>query len=414
MAESNQNNPEIDKIKDFVKDDRLDDAVKIIALYLGDSNQDNYLNRLENIIEMLLSLLGGRIVLRFLIEQLIIDIPSLLENLSKRDSVLRYSFLLLLKTLCENECDLFLPHSEDLLDSPDPNVREADLQLIIFMAGGETDIEDESLVNKIVITLIDEKDFVVEKAIQALITIGRRHPSLITKAVNNFVKENPENENLKSAVDTVLKSVVTVEKFDELVEDSHKEAILDEASLEKEEIEIIDKELELKKKEIEIKKKKLELVEKEKDLEEKIIQEKEKTLKLKEEILEQETTADSQLDILPKKIKKQLKKEESDIIDKEIELKKKELEIKKKKLELEFKEQEIEEMAIQEKEKTLKLKEELIEKETELSNVEIELQQKIIEEKEQRIMETEIERAEEKIKELKAENSDNSEASEDS
>jgi hypothetical protein len=360
---------------------------------------------------MLLSLLGGRIVLRFLIEQLVIDIPSLLENLSKRDSVLRYSFLLLLKTLCENECDLFLPHSEDLLDSPDPNVREADLQLIIFMAGGETDIEDESLVNKIVLTLADEKDFVVEKAIQALITIGRKHPSLITKAVKNLVKEHPENENLKTAIDTVLKSVVTVEKIDELVEDSHKEAILDEASLEKEEIEIIDKELELKKKEIEIKKKKLELEEKEKDLEEKIIQEKEKTLKLKEEILEeeileQEITVDS-VELLPKKVKRQLKKEESDIIDKEIELKKKEIEIKKKKLELEFKEQEIEEMAIQEKEKTLKLKEELIEKETELSIVEIELQQKKIEEKEQKIMESELERAEEKIEELKGDNSDN-------
>ena len=406
MAESNQDNPEIKKIRAFVKDDRLDDAVKIIALYLGDSNQDNYLDRLEHIIEMLLSLLGGRIVLRFLIEQLVIDIPSLLENLSKRDSVLRYSFLLLLKTLCENECDLFLPHSEDLLDSPDPNVREADLQLIIFMAGGETDIEDESLVNKIVLTLADEKDFVVEKAIQALITIGRKHPSLITKAVKNLVKEHPENENLKTAIDTVLKSVVTVEKIDELVEDSHKEAILDEASLEKEEIEIIDKELELKKKEIEIKKKKLELEEKEKDLEEKIIQEKEKTLKLKEEILEQEITVDS-VELIPKKVKRQLKKEESDILDKEIELKKKEIEIKKKKLELEFKEQEIEEMAIQEKEKTLKLKEELIEKETELSIVEIELQQKKIEEKEQKIMESELERAEEKIEELKGDNSDN-------
>ena len=403
MSESNQDNPEIKKIKDFVKDDRLDDAVKIIALYLGDSNQDNYLDRLENIIEMLLSLLGGRIVLRFLIEQIIIDIPSLLENLSKRDSVLRYSFLLLLKSLCENECDLFLPHSEDLLDSPDPNVREAVLQLIIFMAGGDNDIEDESLVNKIVVTLADEKDFVVEKAIQALITIGRKHPSLITKAVNHFVKENPENEDLKSAVDTVLKSVVTVEKIDELVEDSHKEAILDEVTLEKEEIEIIDKELELKKKEIEIKKKKLELEEKEKDLEEKIILKKEKTLKLKEEILEQETTVDSEL--LPKKVKKQLKKEESQIIDKEIELKKKELEIKKKKLELEFKEQEIEEMAIIEKEKTLKLKEELIEKETELSNVEIELQQKKIEEKEKKILESELERAEEKIEELKEDHS---------
>jgi len=414
MAENNQDNPEIIKIKDFIKASRMDDAVKIIALYLGDSNQDNYLDRLENIIELLLSIQGGRMALRFLIEQLIIDIPSLLENLSKRDSVLRYSFLLLLKTLCENECDLFLPHSEDLLDSHDPNVREADLQLIIFMAGGETNIEEESLINKIVFTLADEKDFVIEKAIQALITIGRKHPSLITRAVNNLIKEHPENENLKTAVDTVLKSIVTVEKIDELVEESQKEAIQDENSLKKEETEIFDKELELKKKEIEIKKKKLELEEKEKDLEEKIIQEKEKTLKLKEEILDQETLVDSELEILPKKVKKQLKKEESEIIDKEIELKKKEIEIKKKKLELEFKEQEIEELAIQEKEKTLKLKEELIEKETELSNVEIELHQKKIEEKEQRILESELERAEKKINKLKNDNSDYSNADEDS
>lgn len=404
MNEKNQSNPEIIKIKDFVKDERMDDAVKIIALYLADSNQDNYLDRLENIIEMLLSLHGGRIVLRFLIEQLVIDIPSLLENLSKRDSVLRYSFLLLLKTLCENECDLFLPHSEDLLDSPDPNVREADLQLIIFMAGGDNDIEDESLINKIVIALADEKDFVIEKAIQALITIGRKRPSLITKAINNYIKENPENESLKTAIDTVLKSIVTVEKIDELVEESQKEARLDESTLEKEENEIGDKELELKIKEIEIRKKKLELEEKEKDLEEKIIIEKEKTLKLKEEILEHETTIESESEIIPKKVKKQLKKEESHILDKEIELKKKEIEIKKKKLELEFKEQEIEEMAIQEKEKALKLKEELIEKQTELTNVELELHQKLIEEKEQKIMESELERVEEKIKEKKDEN----------
>ena len=407
MVENNQENPEIIKIKDFVRDDRLDDAVKIIALYLGDSNQDNYLDRLENVIEMLLSLHGGRTVLRFLIEQLVIDIPSLLENLSKRDSVLRYSFLLLLKTLCENECDLFLPHSEDLLNSQDPNVREADLQLIIFMAGGDTEIQDESLINKIVFTLSDEKDFVIEKAIQALIAIGRKHPSLITKTVKNFVKEDPENEKLKTAIDTVLKSIVTVEKIDELVEESQKEAALDETALEKEETEIIDKELELKKKEIEIKKKKLELEEKEKELEEKIIEEKEKTLKLKEEILEQGTTVDSESEVLPKKVKKQLKKEESDIINKEIELKKKELEIKKKKLELELKEREIEEMAIQEKGKALKLKEELIEKETELSNVEIELHQKKIKEKEQKILESELERAGEKLEELKDEDSDN-------
>ena len=402
MTEKEQLNPEITKIKDFVKDGRIDDAVNIIALYLGDSTQDDYLDRLENIIEMLLSLHGGRIVLRFLIERLIIDIPSLLENLSKRDSVLRYSFLLLLKTLCENECDIFLPHSEDLLNSEDPNVREADLQLIIFMAGGETEIEDESLINKIAFTLSDEKGFVVEKAIQALIAIGKKHPSYVTRAVTNTAKENPENEELKIAVDTVLKSIVTFEKIDEFVEDITSA----EEMIEREETEIIDKEIELKKKGIEIKKKKIELEEKEKELEEKIILEKEKTLKLKEEILEQEVVVPTETEIIPKKVKKQLKKEESEIIDKEIELQKKNLEIKKKKLDLELKEREIEEMAIEEKEKALKIKEELIEIESELSQAEIELRKKIIKEKEQKMIETEINRAIEEFKEIEDQGKD--------
>ncbi|MHA2288652.1 MAG: hypothetical protein ACXABG_07685 [Promethearchaeota archaeon] len=396
MTEKDQENPEINKVKDFVKDGRIDDAVNIIALYLGDSTKDDYLDRLEDVIELLLSLHGGRIVLRFLIERFIIDIPSLLENLSKRDSVLRYSFLLLLKTLCENECDLFLPHAEDLLKSDDPNVREAILQLIIFMAGGEAEIEDELLINNISFTLADEKGFVVEKATQALISIGKKHPLWVTKAVTNRAKEYPENEELKNAVDSVLKSIVTVEKIDELVEETPSE----DEIIEKEETEIIDKELELKKKEIEIKKKKIELEEKEKELEEKIILEKEKTLKLKEEILEQEVAVPTEPEIIPKKVKKQLKKEESEIIDKEIELKKKDLEIKKKKLDLELKEREIEEMAIEEKEKALKIKEELIEKESELSQAEIELRKKIIKEKEQKMIETEIRRAIEEFKDI--------------
>ena len=50
MSEEKQGNPEIVKIKDFIRDDRFDDAVKIIALYLGDSTDNDYLDRLEEII----------------------------------------------------------------------------------------------------------------------------------------------------------------------------------------------------------------------------------------------------------------------------------------------------------------------------------------------------------------------------
>ena len=50
MTDKDQENPEITKVKDFVKDGRIDDAVNIIALYLGDSTQGDYLDRLEDII----------------------------------------------------------------------------------------------------------------------------------------------------------------------------------------------------------------------------------------------------------------------------------------------------------------------------------------------------------------------------
>ncbi|MFX0043050.1 MAG: hypothetical protein ACFE8L_09070 [Candidatus Hodarchaeota archaeon] len=397
MNEVNKNEQEIQYIKDFVKDGRIDDAVEKIAHYLSNSTEENYIERLENIIETLLPLHGGRTVLRFLIENSIIDIPTLLENLSKKDSLLRYTFLLLLKTMCENECDLFLPYSENLLNSNDPNVREAALQLLIYMAGGETDIEDETLIKTIVLKLTDEKDFVVEKAIQTLKVIGRKTPTIITRILTDYGKEIlniPEYEDLKKSIDSILKSIVTIDKIEEIVEE--------EKHLEKEEAKILDKKLELKKKELEIKKKKLELEEKEKEIEEKAILTKEETLRLKEKIItkEQELVEEQEIKEKPVKVKipKKLKKEESEIIDKELELKKKELEIKKKKLELEEKEKALEEQEILEKEKALKLKEELIEKEKELSQVELELKQKTIEQKEQKLLEVETKRIEEELK----------------
>jgi len=400
---------ELLQVKDFVKDGRFDDAVNIIALYIGDAKDEEFLDRLENVIETLLTLHGGRIVLRFLIENLVIDIPSLLEYLSKRDPVLRFTFLLLLKTICEQECDLFLPYSEDLVNSDDPNVREAALQLLVYMAGGEALIEDESLIKSILSKLNDEKSFVIEKALQTLKAIGVKSPKLMTRLLTDYAKkisELPNNENIKELIDEILKSIVSVDKIDEIVEEEvEKSEEVKDSLLEREESEIIDKEFELKKKELEIKKKKLELEEKEKEIEEKVIQKKEEVLKLKEEILEKESDIDEKKEI---KLPKKLKKKEEEIIDKEIELKKKDLEIKKKKLELEEKEKELEEKEILEREKALKIKEELIEKEKALSQVELELKQKSIEQKEKKIKDDEMKRVEEEIKKVIEEKEDNS------
>ncbi len=410
MNDTEKEAVEILQIKDFVKDGRFDDAVNIIALYIGDANDKEFLDRLENVIETLLTLHGGRTVLRFLIENLVIDIPSLLEHLSKRDPVLRFTFLLLLKTICEKECDLFIPYSENLVNSDDPNVREAALQLLIYMAGGEAMIEDESLIKSILLKLSDEKDFVIEKALQTLKIIGIKSPKLMTNLLTDYAKEIadvPESEKIKDLIDEILKSIVSVDKIEEIVEEEIESSEAGEKKefIDKEESEILEKEFELKKKELEIKKKKLELQEKEKEIEEKVIQKKEEVLKLKEEILEKESEFG---DDKEKKIPKKLKKKEEEMIDKEIELKKKDLEIKKKQLALEEKEKELEEKEIIEREKTLKIKEELIEKEKALSQVELELKQKSIEQKEQKIKNDEMKRVEEELKKAIEEKEDNS------
>ena len=64
MNETEKEPVELVQVKDFVKDGRFDDAANIIALYIGDAKEDNFLDRLENVIETLLTLHGGRTVLR--------------------------------------------------------------------------------------------------------------------------------------------------------------------------------------------------------------------------------------------------------------------------------------------------------------------------------------------------------------
>jgi hypothetical protein len=119
MTETENEQQKMEKIKQMIREGRIDAAVDIIGNYLNLSTEENYIQRLENIIEIVSPLHGGKTVFRFLIENLIIDIPSLLENLSKRDNLLRYSFLLSLKSIVEEESDLFLPYSENLLNSDD-------------------------------------------------------------------------------------------------------------------------------------------------------------------------------------------------------------------------------------------------------------------------------------------------------
>ncbi|MFO7797423.1 MAG: hypothetical protein ACQERB_07210 [Promethearchaeati archaeon] len=323
MTEEKAQDKEIEIIKDLVNEGRLDQAVAEIKNYFEGTNEENYLDRMENVLETLLTLHGGKTVLRFLIEHNVIDIPTLLHNLSKRDSVLRYSFLLLLKPMCENESDLFLPYIEQLLNSEDPNVKEAILQILIFISGGEKNITDESKIKVIASKLSNEKDFVEEKAIQTLRIMGKENPSIINKILKDYIKEFPDDEELKKNIENILKSIVSIEKIEEITkEEKEKPGEEIEGEIEGDEKEIADKELELKKKDIELKKKKLELEEKEKELEEKEIEEKEKALKKKEELLEKEKElSEVELELKKKEVEERehkIKEEEAKRIENKI------------------------------------------------------------------------------------------------
>ncbi|TFF99757.1 MAG: hypothetical protein EU541_04115 [Promethearchaeota archaeon] len=351
LSKENEENEKIEFIKTLVDEGRFDDAVDAISTYLekAEADEEEELHRLEEIIEAILSIHGGKTVLRFLIENHIIDIPGLLQNLSKRDNVLRYSFLLLLKPIVEVEYDLFLPHIEELLESPDPNVKEAALQLIIFISMGDKKIDDRDKIEAIAKRLSDEKDYVIEKAIQALIAIGKKSPSLVTKTLKNYIEEFPDDEELKKNVDEVLKSIVSVEKIGEIVEEEKQE----EEKKEEAETEGKEKSEEKPQKEFE-EKKDLELEKKAQE-----IRERKKTLRMKD------------------------------------------LEIKEKKLELEEKEKELEEQELQEKKNRLKRKEELLAKEKQLAQAELDLKEKELSEKEEELKQQEIERITREIQKLK-------------
>ncbi len=344
--DKNEQDEKIEYIKTLVDSGRFDDAVDAINKYLKQADGDEKLSRLENLIEAILSIHGGKTVLRFLIENHIIDIPGLLQNLSKRDNVLRYSFLLLLKPIVEVEYNLFLPYIEDLLKSPDPNVKEAALQLVVFISKGDNNIEDKTKIEAIAGKLSNEKDFVIEKATQALSAIGEDAPSLMTKILKNYADKFPEDEDLKENIDEVLKSIVSVEKIDEIVEEEKQE--IEEEELEKKLEEIKKKSTE------EIKKEELDLKEKEKE-----IQERKKNLR------------------------------------------KKNIRLKEKKLELEEKEKELEEKELREKQERLKRREELLAKEKQLAQAELDLKEKELSEKEEKLKQNEIKRIMREIQKLK-------------
>ncbi|MFX1277274.1 MAG: hypothetical protein ACFFAT_19800, partial [Promethearchaeota archaeon] len=279
-----------EEIKQFLKENNIKKAANIIGKYLNESDETNYIDRLEKVIETVNSLAGGRAILKYLIENLMIDIPYLLEQLSHIDHIDRFTTLLLLKNICEEECGLFIPFSEQLIkDSKDPNVREMALQLLIFVAGGEKQITRESLIESIALKLIDEEDYVIQKAIQALISIGKRSPSIVTEVLTKMAQEI-EDKDLKERIDKIVKSIATIDREVELKE-REKELEEKEKNLEFKEAELEVKEIlteydisELEVKERELTKKDLELREKAADI---ILQDDleidEETKKLKEE-----------------------------------------------------------------------------------------------------------------------------------
>jgi hypothetical protein len=286
---------------------------------------------------------------------------QLLKLIGIENDVLRYSLILSLKPLFEQDPLLLIPLSKEYLKSENANARESIVQLLTFAANMHPDVI-KSILDSVIPLIADEKDFVQKVTIEFLTTLGKRSNLEVEDKIMDFLKTTSDEITHENA-ETVLKELVSVK------------------NLESEQLE---------KKQLEIQKKVLD--KKEKDLTEEEVKLKQEEIKKREEEVAHQKERKEQDE------KYDLKKKELE--EKEQALREKEIALKEARLMVEEKEKEIQEEIIKQKAEILDQELEINRKRAELEKAEKELELKELEEKQRSIIEDENKRMERRLNEL--------------
>jgi HEAT repeat protein len=169
-------------------------------------------------------------------------IPKILDNLNEEDDLLRYSMVLAMKPICDQDPNLILPFYHDFIKDNDANKRESIIRLVGFIAREHPDAVKEYIPD-LISALADEKEFVQDQAVETLKILGRTASRELEPKMLAFLGP-VTNVDIKKKGETVLKSFVQV-------------ATLEKEQLETKEINAKSKELEMKQKELEKKEQEL-------------------------------------------------------------------------------------------------------------------------------------------------------------
>jgi len=342
----------MEEIFDLLDTDKTQAAIDIIHECLAQDENDEFVETLINSLNRINAEHSG--VIKAIHAQL-------LKLIGIENDVLRYSLVLSLKTLIEQDPLLIIPFAKEYLSSENANTRESIVQLLAFAASTHPN-ETKDLLDVIIPLLADEKDFVQNRTMEFLKTLGKHFNLEVEEKILEFLKTTTDEKTHENA-ETVLKKLVSVK------------------NLESEELE---------KKHLEIQKKVLD--KKEKDVTEEEVKLKQEEIKKREEEVAHQKERNEQAEVYDQKRK--------ELEDKELVLRDKEIALKEARLNIEEKEKEFLEEIISRKAQMLEQEMEINKKRTELEKAEKELELKELEEKKRIIIEDENKRVEKRLSEL--------------
>ena len=327
----------MEEIFTLLEEDKTQEAIDRILERLGMEGNDEFVEKLIHSLNRINAEYTG--VIKAIYAQL-------LKLIGIENDVLRYSLVLSLKTLFEQDPLLIIPFAKEYLSSENANTRESIVQLLAFAANAHPN-ETKSLLDSVIPLLADEKDFVQNKTIEFLKTLGKHCNLEVEERIMEFLKSTTDEKTHENA-ETVLKGFVSVKHLEsEELEKKHLEIQI--KVLDKKEKDVTEEEVKLKQEEI--KKREEEVAhQKERKEQDELYDQKKKELEEKEQALREKEIALKEARL---KVEEKEKEIQEEIIKQKAEMLEQEMEINKKRIELEKAEKELELKALEEKERTI-------------------------------------------------------------
>jgi len=327
----------MEEIFSLLTQQRTQEATNRILQRLSEQNNNEFI---ENFIHSLNRLTNEYITVSKAIY------PSVLKLIGIENDMLRYSLVLSLKILVEQDPSLIIPYSKEYLTSPNANSREGMLQLLSFAANAHPN-EIKPLLDMVVGLLADPMDFVQNKAMEFLNTLGKHCKLEVEEKILEFLKSTSDEKTHQNA-EKVLKEIVNIKDLEsEAMDKKHLE--IQKKVLDKKEQDITQEEVKLKQEEI--KKREEEVAhQKERKEQEEIYTQKKKELEKKEEALRER---ELELKIARILVEEKEKDVQEEIIKQKADILEQELEINRKRAELQKAEKEIELKILEEKKRTM-------------------------------------------------------------